>query len=157
MKNDRVVITSRELVFAANLETQLAPRTVEAFVSRLPMELQLVQARWSGESGWIPLGDADFGVVELENSMSRPRPGQILFHPCGKSETEILFPYGETVFGSKVGPLMGSHFLTIDQGLSGLALLGHRLLWEGAQPIRFELESNDATGRDARPSPARRR
>lgn len=140
VNSDRIIITSRELVLAGRLETQLAPRTVEAFLTRLPFESRLVQARWSGESGWIPLGDTDFGVDE-ENGTSRPSPGQILLYPHGVSETEILFPYGETIFASKFGQLKGNHFLTIDEGLGHLQLLGHRLLWEGAQPIRFHLDA----------------
>jgi hypothetical protein len=136
----RLILTSRDIVLAGRLETQLAPRTVAAFVARLPFEGRVVQARWSGEAGWIPLGDTNFGVTE-ENAMSHPRPGQILLYPAGVSETEILIPYGETVFASKVGQLRGNHFLTIDEGLDRLELFGHRLLWDGAQPIRFESTS----------------
>jgi hypothetical protein len=140
MTPERLMLTSGDIVLAGRLETQLAPRTVAALVARLPFEGRLVQARWSGEAGWIPLGDTNFGVGE-ENTTSHPRPGQILLYPAGVSETEILIPYGETVFASKFGQLRGNHFLTIDEGLDRLELLGHRLLWDGAQPIRFESTS----------------
>ena len=124
--------------FAAALESERAPRTSEAFRARLPFEGRLVQARWSGEAGWVPLGDYDLGVA-YENATSHPAPGQVLWHPPGLSEAELLVPYGSTLFSSRVGQLAGNHFLTIlDEG-GWLTEVGRKLLWEGAQPIRFEL------------------
>lgn len=146
MRSDRIIITSRDIALRGRLEIQLAPRTVDVFVSRLPFEASLIQARWSGEAGWIPLGDTAFDV-QAENATSRPLAGQILLYPRGVSETEILVPYGETVFASKFGQLSGNHFLTIDQGLGDLQLLGRRVLWEGAQPIRFEMDIPFSTRR----------
>jgi hypothetical protein len=64
--------------------------------------------------------------------------GEILLYPGGVSETEILLPYGPTQFASKAGVLAGNHFATIVEGGEQLADLGPRVLWEGAQPIRFE-------------------
>lgn len=124
--------------FTATLESERAPRTVAAFLARLPFEAQLVQARWSGEAGWVPLGDYDLGVAE-ENATSCPAPGQVLWHPPGRSEAELLVPYGSTRFSSRVGQLAGNHFLTIADGCGDLAEVGRRLLWEGAQAIRFEI------------------
>jgi hypothetical protein len=54
------------------------------------------------------------------------------------SETEILFPYGSAAFASKAGALAGNHFATVTEGLERVAELGRKVLWEGAQPIRFE-------------------
>ena len=68
--------------FSAVLESERAPRTVAAFLARLPFEGQLVQARWSGEAGWMPLGDFDLGGA-YENATSYPAPGQVLWHPPG--------------------------------------------------------------------------
>jgi hypothetical protein len=123
--------------FAASLEVVRAPHTVAAFLRRLPFDGQLVQARWSGEAGWIPLGDYDLGVSD-ENATSDPAPGQVLWHPPGISEAELLVPYGLAHFSSRVGPLVGNHFLTIHDPQGALAEVGRRLLWEGAQAIRFE-------------------
>ena len=131
-----LTIVVGDLRFVARLERDRAPRTCAAFVKALPFENRLVQARWSGESAWIPIGDYDFGVAP-ENETSTPKPGEILLYPAGVSETEILFPYGETRFASKFGPLAGNHFLTIVQGVDQLPKLGRRVLYEGAQPIRF--------------------
>ena len=121
----------------ARLELALASATCRAFVAALPFERQLVQARWSGEAGWIPLGDTNFGVP-LENATSSPAPGHILLYPGGRSETEILFPYGSTRFASKFGQLSGTHFLTVVEGAAQFDRLGFNLLWSGAQAIRFE-------------------
>ena len=130
-------ITAGELTFGARLETDAAPRTVAGFRTLLPLKSKLIQARWSGESGWIPFGDLDLGLT-FENATSHPAAGQILLYPGGLSETEILFPYGATMFASKLGQLAGNHFATVVEGGEGLRELGRKVLWEGAQDILFE-------------------
>lgn len=127
-----------DLRFRARLETGLAPATCAAFLGLLPFEDRLIQTRWSGESAWIPMGERELGIG-AENATSRPLPGQILLYPKGVSETEILFPYGITVFASKFGLLEGNHFLTLVEGTEQLAELGRRVLYDGAQRVRFVL------------------
>jgi hypothetical protein len=135
-----VEIRVGNLRFVARLETQAAPKTSHAFQSMLPLETQLIQARWSGEAAWIPLGELDLGLG-YENHTSHPAPGQLLLYPGGISETEILFPYGATVFASKMGQLAGNHFATIHEGYELLPALGELVLRKGAQEITFtELE-----------------
>ena len=114
------------LAFTARWEEAAAPRTCAGFRRLLPYRQRIIQARWSGEAGWIPLGDFDLGV------------GALLFYPAGVSETEILFPYGRARFASVHGPLAGNHFLTIDEGRAHLPEVGRLLCWEGAQDITFE-------------------
>ena len=126
-----------DIAFGARFEEELAPRTVAAFRALLPYRQKLIQARWSGESGWIPLGDFELGVG-VENATSYPAAGEILFYPGGYSETEILFPYGRTCFASTLGQLAGNHFLTIVEGSEQLKEVGRRIAWEGAQDIVFE-------------------
>ena len=128
-----------DLRLTARLEAGAAPRTCAAFLALLPLRASLLQARWSGESAWIPLGErcADLGLGP-ENSTSHPAPGQLLLYPGGLSETEILFPYGATLFASKVGQLAGNHFATLASGHEHLAEVGRRVLWQGAQDIAFE-------------------
>lgn len=130
-------ITAGPFEFTARMEEQDAPKTCEAFGRILPFPSKIIHARWSGESAWIPLGDFELGV-SYENHTSYPSPGQVLFYPGGYSETEILFPYGNTCFASKLGQLAGNHFLTIVSGNEQLRELGRIVLWEGAQNIVFE-------------------
>jgi Protein of unknown function (DUF3830) len=128
-------ITVGPFVFAADF-ARAAPRTVGRFESLLPFRSRLVHARWSGEACWIPMGDLDLGLG-YENATSYPRPGELLLHPGGISETEILFPYGAVRFASRVGQLAGNHFLTILGSPEPMAELGRIALWEGAQDIEF--------------------
>ena len=102
----------------------------------LPLETQIIQARWSGESAWIPFGEMDLDLG-YENHTSHPAPGQLLLYPGGISETEILFPYGATLFASRMGQLAGNHFATIVDGMEHLKQLGDIVLWKGAQEISF--------------------
>ena len=127
-------ITVGDLTFLARWEERSAPKTCAAFRKLLPFGNKIIQARWSGESAWIPLGDLDVGLG-VENATSYPSPGEILLYPGGFSETEILFPYGHTCFASKLGQLAGNHFLTIVEGNEQLKELGRRVVWEGAQDI----------------------
>ena len=134
---DRIRITVGDLEFVARIETERAPKTAAALLALLPLSGSLLQARWSGESAWMPLGDLDTGIGE-ENATEEPTPGQILLYPKGISETEILFPYGKTIFASKFGRLRGNHVLTLATGLEQLPELGRRVVWQGAQPITFQ-------------------
>ena len=131
-----VEIKVGNLRFVARLETEAAPKSCHAFQNMLPLEAQLIQARWSGEAAWIPFGELDLGLG-YENATSHPGPGQLLLYPGGLSETEILFPYGATLFGSKMGQLAGNHFATIYEGNERLKDLGELVLWRGAQEINF--------------------
>ena len=131
-------ITARDFEFSARLEEEKAPRTIAALRDLLPLESQLVQARWSGEAAWVPLGWELELDLAAENATTYPAPGELLLYPGGLSEVEILFPYGATNFASKMGQLAGNHFATIESGGERLAELGNAVLWQGAQPIRFE-------------------
>lgn len=134
---DKLVIHAGGYTFRGHFESADAPHTVAAFRKHLPYESQIVHVRWSGEGVWVPLGDTDFGVG-YENHTSHPAPGHIILYPGGISETEILLAYGGVDFSSKMGQLAGNHFITITEGLENLKALGNKVLWEGAQPIRFE-------------------
>ena len=125
------------LTFTARLEEQAAPKTVAVIRKMLPLKSKIVHCRWSGESTWIPMGDRKLGL-DFENHTSHPAPGMLLLYPGGISETELLFPYGSTMFASKVGQLAGNHFATLTQGQEQLPEIGRLTLWHGAQDIVIE-------------------
>ena len=127
-------ITAGPFAFTARMEEEAAPKTCAAFRDLLPYRQKLIHARWSGEACWIPLGEFALGVG-FENHTSHPAPGEVLWYPGGFSETELLFPYGATMFASKLGQLAGNHFLTLVSGTEHLKELGRLALWQGAQPI----------------------
>jgi hypothetical protein len=130
-------ITVGGFEFEARLEDAAAPKTIAAVRKLLPLESQLVQARWSGEAAWVPMGfELDLGLGP-ENANSYPAAGELLLYPGGLSEVEILFPYGATCFASKMGQLAGNHFATIQKGQERLPELGRRVLWEGSQKFHI--------------------
>lgn len=131
-------ITVGDFEFGARLEEEKAPNTVAALRGLLPLESKLVQARWSGEAAWVPLGwELELGIGP-ENATSYPGPGELLLYPGGLSEVEILFPYGATLFASKMGQLAGNHFATIEAGRERLPELGNAVLWDGALELRIQ-------------------
>ena len=133
-----LTITVGRYTYIARMEEADAPQTCATFAKLLPYQQKIIHARWSGEACWIPLGALDLGLG-AENATSYPAPGQVLLYPGGVSETEILLAYGAVSFASKAGPLAGNHFLTIVEGVDRLRPLGELTLWQGAQPILFEL------------------
>lgn len=132
----RVIIAGE--VFRGELNPE-APRTIAAFVKLLPYEQKLIHVRWSGEACWIPMGDLNLGV-DFENHTSHPSAGDVLFYPGGYSETELLIAYGACSFASRMGPLAGNHFMTLNNARQRLRSIGQRVLWHGAVDVRFELD-----------------
>ena len=128
-----------DLRFRGKLEWDRAPLTCAVFQRELPLRKKLLQVRWSGEAAWIPFGNQFLGVP-FENSTSHPAPGQVLLHPGGISESEILIALGATRFSSKIGQLAGNHFLTLVDGLDQLKELGRRVLWHGAQDVVIDVD-----------------
>jgi len=140
-----LVISVADLRFRARLETGIAPRTVAVLRGLLPLRSKIIQARWSGEAAWVPMGDLQLDLP-VENATAYPGAGELLLYPGGHSETEILFPYGRTHFASTLGTLAGNHFATVVEGREQLAELGRRVLWEGAQEIQLEGEAPQPEG-----------
>ena len=135
----KLVVRIGSSVLSARLEPGRSPRTVNAFVGRLPLRGQLVHARWSGEALWMPLGEMQL-CETYEDPTSYPAPGQVLWHPPGVSEAELLVPYGPTRFASKAGQLAGNHFLTLEVDPGQLRDIGQAVLWKGAVDVSFEAE-----------------
>ena len=123
--------------FKAVYHEDMAPKTVGAFKRHLVgLTSKIIHVRWSGQAGWVPFGDLDLGIG-AENATCYPSPGEIVIYPGGVSETELLIAYGYVNFASKAGQLAGNHFATVVDGNENLAVLGEKILWEGAQDISF--------------------
>ncbi len=129
-------MTAGPFSFRLRVEEDAAPHTVAAFRALLPLTSKLIHVRWSGEAGWVPMGDLDVGIGS-ENATSYPHPGELVLYPGGVSETELLLGYGYVNFASKAGQLAGNHFATVVEGTEDLRPLGKMLLWEGAQEVAF--------------------
>jgi hypothetical protein len=125
------------LSLGAVFEEERAPKTCAAVRKILPLSGKLIQARWSGEAAWLPMGDRRIGL-DYENHTSHPGAGELLLYPGGISEMEILVPYGACIFASKVGLLAGNHFATITNR-ELLGQVGRLVIWEGAQDFTLEL------------------
>jgi hypothetical protein len=138
-----LVISVGDLRFKARLEVEAAPKTVALLRRLFPLHSKIIQARWSGEAAWIPMGELDIELA-TENATAYPGAGELLFYPGGFSETEILFPYGRTHFASTLGTLAGNHFASVVEGREQLSELGRRVLWDGAQDVQVEDEAPQA-------------
>jgi hypothetical protein len=135
----KIKIEIGDYLFVARLLEEEAPETCRAFKEVMPIEGHVIQARWSGEAVWFPMNS--YGIeVSQENATSHPSRGDILYYPGGKSEKEMLIPYGSACFSSKVGQLHGNFFAIIIEGVNKLDEMGKKVLWEGAQNIRITLK-----------------
>ena len=118
----------------AGAATFTAPRSLTGWGTYAD---QPVAAR--GAAAWLQRGD-----VWLSRGgrapIRLPADGaqQVRVATADGRETEILFPYGGTLFASKMGQLAGNHFLTITSGAEQLRELGRTVLWEGALDIAFD-------------------
>jgi hypothetical protein len=90
MPND-VEIKVAHLLFKTVLEEQAAPASCNAFVDLLPLRATVIQVRWSGEAGWVPLDNLDLRLG-YENRTTHPVPGHALIYAGGVSRTETLLP-----------------------------------------------------------------
>ena len=83
-----------DLRFVARFERDRAPRSCEAFAAVLPFRRHLLQARWSGESAWIPLGDCP----RMQGSLAvLPRSNHAV-PPPGSRWRRFDFSAGDVLF-----------------------------------------------------------
>ena len=57
-----------------------AARRSPLSVACCPLDSKIIHVRWSGEGGWIPMGDLDVGIGP-ENATRYPSPGELIFYP----------------------------------------------------------------------------
>ena len=140
---DSVSITIGAKVFFARLRHDLAPRSTMLLAQLLPYSGKLLQARWSGEAFWSPLGVVwpSGSILAGENATGDPAVGQVLLYAGKMSEPELFFPYGTNSFASKAGALKGNPVLTIESGLSELAQVGRQVFMQGAMDICIQIDA----------------
>lgn len=133
-------ISIGRFAFAARLRPELAPEACKRLIAMVPFRGSVVHARWSGEAIWCPLGTAwpSGLMLEAEQAVHEPRPGEILLFAGERSEPELLIPYGETRFACKAGALAGSPVLLIEEDLARLAECGREVLIRGEMELRID-------------------
>jgi hypothetical protein len=135
----QIRLTIGDEAFAARLRTDMAPFSCEVLAGILPLDCEVIHARWSGESIWAPLSRLwPAGLVlPTEHGTENPRPGDVLLFGGRISEPELLISYGRTRFASVAGPLAGNPVLTVCDGIERLPELGRTVLWRGAMRLQI--------------------
>ena len=88
----------------------------------------------------LAIPDSGGGGVELHVATQWLHEDRGQIAAClGLPVEQVRLVLGGVDFSSKMGQLAGNHFLTLTTGLENLPALGKKVLWEGAQDIRFEL------------------
>ena len=135
LRGTKVRLTIGAVSFTGRLETLAAPKSIAWLAARMPLEGTVMHARWSGEAAWMPLGFQE--RLDSENATTYPHPGQILLYGGGRSEPELLIPYGACAFASRAGALAGNHIVTLEGNLDVLRTRAENLLREGAEPLHL--------------------
>ena len=116
-----LAITAGSFEFAARFEEDTAPETVAAFRRMLPLDSKIIHVRWSGEGGWIPMGDLDVGIGlntasrhkdearEFLAWMARPEFGELI-----GNEMPGFFPMHRAA--PTLANVHANAFLTLNQG-----------------------------------------
>jgi hypothetical protein len=141
MSYPSVRITIAEESFRAQLQHHLAPQSCARLLDLLPYRGELMHARWSGEACWSPLSGAwpAPSILQPENAIGDPAPGEILLFAGDLSEPELLIPYGSCRFACLAGPLAGNPVLRIDDDqLARLAECGRSILRNSVVPLLIE-------------------
>ncbi|MBI1912116.1 MAG: DUF3830 family protein [Deltaproteobacteria bacterium] len=131
----KIIITLPELNISAEavLHKNIAPKTVEAFSSILPIEGKALHARWCGNEIWLPL--PNLKLESRENQTILPSPGEILLVDHGGTWDLAIF-YGKGWLFSPTGFLPSNHFATIEYNqLSEFAKAANQLLIQGSKKI----------------------
>ena len=137
-KINTIKITSKDLSFEADLLWDLAPKTCQAVIDILPLEINLIHVKWSGFGVWADLGEVKVDEIPYENNTIYFSAGQIMFYPGFESMKELLIPYDSVAFASKAGLHSANHFATINNP-QNLSELGRRAVEDGKQPVIFEI------------------
>jgi hypothetical protein len=110
-----------------------APKTSQAFLAILPVEIPVVHVAWSGDMVMgakpVPIG------VKVEENLTRlVRPGDLAFDP---KYDEITVTYGTAEARLPSGPNTLTVFGSVDHNLDLLAQWARARRFEGVGVLRF--------------------
>lgn len=128
----RIDVVLEDLQFEADLFVDEAPETCRALLAALPIESRVIHAMWSGHL--IIATPIDLRLSKVENEVSIPVPGDLLYHQRHK---EIAIAYGEAQFREPVGPVYVTRFGRLRGDLRALAQLASKVQFEGAKTFRL--------------------
>jgi hypothetical protein len=117
-----------------------APRTVQAFWARLPINDRTIQARWSGDA-WRTEGNYELLTPEdeVENPADRLSAGDIIYYPGYKSQLlKIAIAYGQSQWLAPfMVPIPVTYMGKIDTNLDAFVERCQRIIFEG--PLEVEI------------------
>lgn len=111
-----------------------APRTSEAFLAALPLEIPIFHVAWSGDMIMSTEPVLGIDVLDAENDVRLPWPGDIGWDPKVR---EITVTYNLAECKGPIGANTIVIFGQVDRGLSEFADFARRRRYEGMAKLRF--------------------
>lgn len=131
----------------ATLYEEAAPRTVAAFLQKLPIVDRTIQTRWSGDA-WRTEGNYELlnEKAEIENVAERLSAGDVIYYPGYRAGLlKIGMAYGDAKWLAPfMEPLNVSVIGKVDESLDELVAVCSRIIFEGPLPVRISALSTDA-------------
>ena len=118
--------------FIAHLLMKEAPKTCEAFLGKMPVEVKFRQARFAGEEFYFQI---DMNA-ELENQIA-PKWGDIAFNADPKWKAVCIY-YGNTI--RQGGPPFNLFARIVPGDLENLKRVGERVWLQGEETAQVKLK-----------------
>jgi hypothetical protein len=110
------------------------PRISAAFLAALPLEIEMFHVAWSGDMIMSTEPVPGIDVLEAENDVRLPWPGDIGWDPKVR---EITVTYNLAECKGPIGANTIVIFGQVETGLRDLATFGRRRRYEGVATLRF--------------------
>ena len=135
---DQAEIRLGDVTVHATFLNDLAPQTVAAFKTALPLQGTARHAKWCGPCFYLALtGTALNKVAKVENRIHLMPPGSIVWSP---ELGELFVVYDDArLYNGAVGGLYGTLLGEIEGDVSELAKEAFRMRESGVKPLSFKL------------------
>ena len=134
----KIEITIDGQRFVADLLTDEAPKTCDAFLKCLPIQTDMYHSAWSGDSIWFMLTPDKAPITPPhENASIYGARGEIMWHATEKYH-EFQLVHGCAQFRWKEGPLVSNIFARIGGDLKAFDQLSRRIQKEGGKTVRIQ-------------------